>query len=122
LSEELFDLCDFSIVLPKADIVVAADIMYEPVTGRALAHRTLEALKRGNRVIICDSPGRAGRPAFLEELKRLGVRGTFQDKMGQTCNGPRHDLICGKTSTSVSDLPKPLEIALMDLDPVLSLK
>lgn len=96
--------------------------MYEPVTGRAMACRTLEALKRGNRVIICDSPGRAGRPAFLEELNRLGVKGTFGDTIGQTCYGPRHDLICGKTSSSVSDRPKPLIVALMDLDPDTCLK
>jgi len=67
------DLCDFETPLPYADIVVAADVMYEPKTGRALAKRTIEALKQGSRVIVGDSPGRAGRPAFQKELQRLGI-------------------------------------------------
>jgi len=66
IETRLLDLCDHEThPLPDADIVVAADIMYEPVTGRAMARRAVEALKRGSRVLIGDSPGRAGRPAFL---------------------------------------------------------
>jgi len=40
------------------DVVVAADIMYEPKTGIAMAHRAVEALRQNCRVIIGDSPGR----------------------------------------------------------------
>lgn len=111
------DICDFDTSLPDADLVVAADIMYEPKTGRATAHRTVEALKRGSRVVIGCSPGRPGRPAFLEELKQLvpGIQAEFVDAEGTTCSGPRHELICGKGSTSVSDRPKMLLVALMDL-------
>lgn len=115
-----FDLCDENTPLPTADIVVAADIMYEPKTGKAMARRTLEALKRESRVIVGDSPGRAGRPAFLKELEALGVTGPkvkFELKMGRTCSGERHDLICGKGSTSVSETPQDLEVAIMDLNP-----
>ena len=113
------DICDFDMPLPDADIVVAADIMYEPRTGRATAHRTVEALKRGSRVVIGCSPGRPGRPAFLEELKKLvpGIEAEFVDAEGTTCSGPRHELICGKDSTSVSEKPKMLLVALMDLSP-----
>jgi len=103
--------------LPPADIVLAADIMYEPKTGTAMAQRTVEALRRGSRVVVGDSPGRAGRPAFLKELQRLGVVGEFLDTVGQTCSGPRHELICGKGSPSVSDMPKDVAVAIMDLDP-----
>ena len=105
------------ISLPPADFVLAADIMYEPRTGGAMAQRTHEALLRGSRVVVGDSPGRAGRPAFLNELKRLGIHGEFIDIVGQTCSGPRHDLICGNNSMSVSEHPKALVVAVMDLDP-----
>ena len=114
---ELLDLCDFSTPLPEADVVVAADVMYEPVTGRAMAQRTADALQRGSRVLVGDSPGRPGRPYFLEELKRLlpGVDAQFIDTLGTACSGPRNDLICGKGSTSVSDKSKIVPIALLDL-------
>jgi len=117
------DLCDSRTSLPPADIVVAADIMYEPKTGRAMAQRSYEALQRGSRVLVGDSPGRAGRPDFLEELDRLGIHdAVFHDTVGQTCSGPRNDLICGKESTSVSTVPKPLEVAIMDLRPKINLR
>lgn len=54
----LFDICDHDTPLPTADVVVAADIMYEPKTGIAMAHRVVEALKTGSRVIVGCSPGR----------------------------------------------------------------
>lgn len=112
------DITDFDTPLPPADIVVAADIMYEPITGRAMAQRALEALKRGSRVLVGDSPGRAGRPAFLKALAELGItEATFVNTVGQTCSGPRNDLICGKDSMSVSAAPQDLEVAIMDLDP-----
>ena len=61
---------------------------------------------------------KAGRPAFLDTLKELGVEGAeFQETIGKTCSGPRNDLICGKGSTSVSDTPQELSVALLDLKP-----
>lgn len=55
--------------LPAADLVVAADLMYEPALATALAARVAEALARGARVVLGD-PGRVGRGAFVEELAR----------------------------------------------------
>jgi predicted nicotinamide N-methyase len=119
IETQILDMCDFDTPLPKVDIVVAADIMYEPLTGIAMAHRAVDALKQGSRVIVGDSPGRPGRPAFLTELKHLGVSdaAVFQDTIGYTCSGPRHELICGKDSTSVSSTPKELPVAIMELNP-----
>lgn len=116
---QLLDMCNFDTPLPLVDLVVAADIMYEPKTGIAMAHRAVEALKQGSRVLVGDSPGRPGRPAFLKALKELGVsdEAIFQDTIGRTCSGPRHELICGKGSTSVSATPKELPVAIMDLNP-----
>jgi len=101
------------------DVVVAADIMYEPKTGIAMAHRAVEALRQNCRVIVGDSPGRPGRPSFLKTLRELGVdEGVdFEETIGKTCSGPRHDLICGKGSTSVSETPQELSVALLDLKP-----
>jgi predicted nicotinamide N-methyase len=119
---KLLDMCDTKAVLPYADWVVAADIMYEPNTGRAMAVRALEALQNGSRVLIGDSPGRAGRPAFLQELERLGIQGAaFVDTVGSTVTGDRHELICGKGSTTVSREPQQLTVAIMELDPKLHL-
>jgi len=100
-------------------LVVAADIMYEPKTGTAMAYRAVEALKQNCRVIVGDSPGRPGRPAFLQTLWELGVDKsvTFKETIGKTCSGPRHDLICGEGSTSVSPTPEELSVALLDLKP-----
>jgi len=41
----------------------------------------------------------------------------FVDTTAHTCTGFRHDLICGKDSPSVSETPKALTIAIMDLNP-----
>ena len=58
--------------------------MYEPATGRAVARRVVEALSRGSRVVIGCSPGRPGRPAFLEELREIvpGIQADFVDAEG----------------------------------------
>jgi predicted nicotinamide N-methyase len=123
IETRLLDLCDYDTVpLPLADIVVAADILYEAKTGIAMAHRVVEALQRGSRVVVGDSPGRPGRPAFLTTLHELGVppdNATFVDRIGRTCSGPRHELICGVGSTSVSETPQELAVAIMDLHPTI---
>jgi len=115
----LFDICKLEVPLPKADIVIAADIMYEPMTGIAAAIRAVEALKAGSRVIIGCSPGRPGRPYFTDKLKELlpGINTEFKEVEGRTCSGPRNELICGEHSNSVSPEPKPLNVALIDLIP-----
>ncbi|GFH55815.1 hypothetical protein CTEN210_12291 [Chaetoceros tenuissimus] len=119
IETSLLDICQHDVPLPKADIVIAADIMYEPKTGEATAVRTLEALKAGSRVIIGCSPGRPGRPYFLKKLKELlpGVDIEFEIVQGRTCSGDRNELICGKNSTSVSDVPKALNVHLLDISP-----
>jgi len=123
IETQLLDLCDLvqqPLPLQDIDIVLAADIMYEPRTGIAMAHRAVEALRNNCRVIVGDSPGRPGRPAFLNTLKELGVEGAeFLETIGKTCSGPRHDLICGKGSTSVSETPQALSVALLDLNPTM---
>lgn len=64
--------------LPAADIVVIADLLYEPELARAAAHRTLEALAAGATVIVGD-PARYGRSEFERILETAGIRVTFGD-------------------------------------------
>lgn len=110
----ILDICDKNIPLPEADLVVAADVMYESSTGNSMAHRTMEALKRGSRVVIGCSPGRPGRPAFLEELKRLEprIKADFVSAIGTT-------LSLGQPK---SEIPGPgqqknASVLILDLDP-----
>jgi predicted nicotinamide N-methyase len=61
IETQLLDLCDLEkqpLSIDGVDIVCAADIMYEPKTGVAMAHRAVEALRNNCRVIVGDSPGR----------------------------------------------------------------
>lgn len=69
LETALFDL-DAAEPLPAAELVVAADLMYEAPLARALARRVAEQLARGGRAAVGD-PGRLGRAAFEDELSRL---------------------------------------------------
>mmetsp|Transcript_12571 Transcript_12571/g.34863 ORF Transcript_12571/g.34863 Transcript_12571/m.34863 type:complete len:399 (-) Transcript_12571:62-1258(-) len=128
LSCQLLDMCNFSEQpLPPVDYVVAADVMYQPSTGRAVAQRVLEALRNNSTVIVGDSPGRAGRPAFLKELQprlrwaqdKNGNRTVdFTNVPGWTVTGPRNSLICGRGSSTVSqELPKELTVSVLKLDP-----
>jgi predicted nicotinamide N-methyase len=118
LITRLFDICDSEQQLPQATVVVAADVLYEPKTGRALARRAVEALRNGCHVIIGDSPGRPGRPSFLTELERLGIQNAcFESVTGSTVTGARNDLICGPTSATRSEQPQELVVSVMHLDP-----
>jgi predicted nicotinamide N-methyase len=120
ITTQLLDLRNLTEPLPPADIVVAADVLYEPATGVAVAHRAAEAYRRGSRFIIGDSPGRPGRISFVSELKRIApdIQVEFVDAVGHTCVGERNDLICGEGSQSVSlDEPIPLTIAILDIGP-----
>jgi predicted nicotinamide N-methyase len=122
LKMQHFDICDLSQPLPAANVLVAADIMYEPKTGRAMAHRAVEALEAGSQVFICDSSGRPGRPHFLKRLKELGVEGSFQEEVGSKVSGERHELICSKESPCVSASPHALMVTVMELSPERHLK
>jgi len=120
ITTTFFDLRDFQRPLPPGNIVVATDILYEPLTGKAMAHRAVEALRRGSRFILGDSPGRPGRESFLKELKRLApeLQANFVVSPGRSCVGKRHDLICGEGSESIStEEPRPLNVSILDLRP-----
>ena len=67
IETQLLDLCALEeqplpIQEHGVDVVVAADIMHEPKTGIAMAHRAVEALRKNCRVIVGDSPGRVRSP------------------------------------------------------------
>ena len=66
--------------LPRADLVVIADLLYEPDLARAAAHRALEARAAGMRVLIAD-PGRFSRTELERVLARAGVSIEFEDAL-----------------------------------------
>ncbi len=66
-----FDVCGTE-PLPAADVVVIADLLYEPVLAAAVARRVIEARARGGVVVVGD-PDRAGRTAFLRLVRDAGV-------------------------------------------------
>ena len=159
LVTQWFNVCDMSRDLTWPDdtdqvLIVVADLLYDTTTARALAQRIVSWLnvpppRRHNatnvdvQVVIGDSPGRLGRPIFLQELQRHGYYTTSSTQksttgsdhhddnmvsmttnhsssfvtttvvMGQTVTTPRNELICGPTSTSRSSDPQPLEIDIL---------
>lgn len=99
--------------LPAADVVVAADLLYLPVTSRALARRCVEALRSGAEVVVGDL-GRPGRQAFLEELVAAGVRSEaarFTSCEGWTAGTARHELV---STTSAG--PQAVRVGLLKLE------
>ena len=126
---ELLDMCD-NTPLPHADLILAADVLYDSSTARCLAKRVDEIIKRSRtksgvpsgvhpRVIVGDSPGRPGRSGFLHELRHSynipEEIASFVDVVGQTVQGARNDLICGPGSTSVSPEPQTLTVSILDI-------
>ncbi len=75
LETAVFDLTS-SALLPAADVVVFADLLYEEDLARAVAQRVLEAVARGSTVVVGD-PQRVGRHAFLETLHAGGITAHF---------------------------------------------
>ncbi|HEX7118207.1 MAG TPA: methyltransferase domain-containing protein [Longimicrobiales bacterium] len=64
--------------LPAADVVVAADVLYEVELARQAARRVAEAVAGGARVLVGD-PGRVGRPEFVRALARRGLDVAFRN-------------------------------------------
>lgn len=75
VSSVVFDVSGAE-ALPDADVVVIADLLYEPDLAGAVARRVLEARRRGSVVVVGD-PDRAGRQAFLRLVRDAGVAVEF---------------------------------------------
>ena len=66
-----FDVKNFKIPLPAADVVCFADVLYEKDLGLAIADRVYESVIRGSRVIVVSPNHRPGKPFLLNRLKEL---------------------------------------------------
>lgn len=62
--------------LPRADLVVLADLLYDPDLARAAALRAAEALQHGASVLVGD-PDRVGRDVFARTLRSIGTDVVF---------------------------------------------
>ena len=73
LKAQYFDVCDDSVELPQCDILVSADMLYNPSLTAAVARRCIEAAERyGAGLIITSPPGRSGEQRFLRLLELSG--------------------------------------------------
>jgi predicted nicotinamide N-methyase len=112
LKTQFLDVKDESKELPPADIVLVADMLYDPSLAVAVGKRVCEAYNRGSRVIVGNSPQRPGTVNFLRTVKeQLGFEVKFEPAAGFTVTGHRHDLISG-TNT---DAERPLETTILEL-------
>ena len=73
LQTQVLDICSDQ-PLPKADWLIASDVMYTPRLADALASRVIEITRRGGRAIVAD-PGRPTRLLFQAALERQGFGG-----------------------------------------------
>ena len=105
LSTQFFDVKDFSIPLPEADIVVIADLLYDKKLAYAVGKRICEAHQRNYHIIVGNSPGRPGTSEMLKVCNEgLGFEVAFKNVVGHTVAGYRNPLI------SVSSTSVPVEI------------
>lgn len=72
-----FDLADRATPLPPAQLVIAADVLYDASLATAVAHRVAEAAARGSWVVVGDQR-RAGRQAFERTLGKLSAPRMFR--------------------------------------------
>lgn len=77
MATALFDVTGAA-PLPPCDVLVAADLLYEPALAAAVGRCARTALALGAQVVVGD-PGRAGRAAFVEAL--VGVTGVVFQPM-----------------------------------------
>lgn len=78
--------------LPPADLVLLADLLYEPALARAAARRIAEVVRRGSRVLIGD-PGRFSRDVFLSALADNDLHPVFTDVHVHLPGGERGGIV-----------------------------
>ena len=96
IKTELFDVKAIeSQRVPTCDLLLVADMLYDPATAVAVAKRVAEAVSKGSSVIVGDSPNRPGRPHFIACLTELlpDQPVEFSTVKGESVVGIRHDLI-----------------------------
>lgn len=86
-----FDITS-AVPLPKADLVVIADLLYETELAIAAADRVAESLGSGARVLVGD-PGRDGRRAFEARLATHGLTAVFVDHVVPPFDSDRESIV-----------------------------
>ncbi|CAE8637754.1 unnamed protein product, partial [Polarella glacialis] len=112
LKTELFDICDLSVPLPAADLVMASDVLYDRQTAIAMAERVAEARRRGSVVLVADC-GRPNRDVFLGTLRRILKTEDTVDGLDFNCHGVAVQRVddsassfCRKVSVDILELPQ----------------
>lgn len=72
----LFDLT-CSLPLPRTELVVFSDVLYQRDFALVVAGRAVEAVRQGATVLVAD-PGRIGRDAFATAVAAHGLHAEFE--------------------------------------------
>ncbi|MCP4502276.1 MAG: methyltransferase [Deltaproteobacteria bacterium] len=73
----IFDVFD-DVKLPSCDLLIVADVLYEPELARRVADNVVAAHKNGSAVLVVD-PQRYSRKIFSQRLFELGLDVSFVD-------------------------------------------
>jgi predicted nicotinamide N-methyase len=82
LVTQVFDVTDYSVPLPDADIVIASAVLYEADLAEALGRRVVEACAAGAWVILGDDDTgerEGGREIFLNITDKAGIATTWTE-------------------------------------------
>jgi len=104
LETRLLDLRDHGQPLPKADLVLASDVLYEKQTAEAMAQRVVEARQQNCAVLISDI-GRPNRKVFIEKLAGLRPEESSEFASSGTAVQRVGGTEAGRTKVELLELP-----------------
>ncbi|CAE7802640.1 Comt, partial [Symbiodinium sp. KB8] len=104
LETQLLDLRDHGQPLPKADLVLASDVLYEKQTAEAMAQRVVEARQQNCAVLISDI-GRPNRKVFIEKLAGLRPEESSEFASSGTAVQRVGGTEAGRTKVELLELP-----------------
>jgi predicted nicotinamide N-methyase len=107
ITVENFDLGGDA-VLPPADWVLLADLLYDDPVAKLSARRTLEAMARKSFVAVAD-PGRRGRNEFCAALLHQGVNARFCSPRTNSSSSSQHQPTPGVERTKVQVFCSPYD-------------
>lgn len=70
---QLLDWRALPALMPRHDVVIASDVLYERPYARLVAHTLTRTLSEDGVAIVAD-PGRMATPAFIDECPKAGLR------------------------------------------------
>jgi predicted nicotinamide N-methyase len=97
----LFDWRHLSATLPRFELVIASDVLYERPYGRVVAGAIAAVLAPGGTALVAD-PGRVGREDFIRALGGVGLEPRTRDEVPFAMNGIRQTITVFEISSRSS--------------------